>query len=842
MKRTTSLVLAVLLGALGLGFSSLAHAAIPAGFVDEVVTPDDDDASVSGPTAIAFTPDGRLLITRQSGVLIVRQGTTNTTAVTFPASQLCANFERGLLGVAVDPDFGPGAGQNRFIYLFYTFRNGAAACSGSTVPVNRVSRFVLADNNTVDLASETVLVDNMPSAGGNHNAGDVQFGKDGYLYITIGDGGTDYAGGGSAGSNDAARDEFTLTGKLLRITKDGGIPIDNPFTGAGTARCNVTGTTTPGNRCQETYGWGLRNPFRLAFDPNVAGTRFFINDVGQNVREEIDLGQAGADYGWNCREGTRVNNSSGPCNPTPSGMVPPIFEYSHGVQVPGSTSSASCNSITGGAFVPNGIWPAAYDNVYLFSDYVCGWIFQLAGANGGGPFTTASDFATNLGGSSAVALRFGPFETTQALYYTTFAGGGQVRRVRYSPAGNNAPTASFTANPLGGPAPLLVNFDGSASTDPDAGNTLTYFWTFGDGTPETSTTTATTSHSYAANGDYTASLRVRDNNFAFSTSVTQTIQVGNTPPVAQIVFPTSADSFVVGQTITLNGSGTDTQDGALPAGSLSWTVRLHHNEHTHPLLGPVTGNNIQFVAPAPEDVPALDSSFVEIDLVVTDSGGLTDTAHLDFQPNRVATTFATNPAGLVITVNGEPVSGPTTINAWQAWTMNVNAPSPQNSVGTSYGFTSWSDAGAQSHSIVTLATPTTYTASFNSLGPASLDYFTVTPCRLLDTRNADGPYGGPILSANATRSFVATGQCGIPVGAQAIAANLTVVNPLSDGSLSAGPSGSPLASISAINFSAGQVRTNNAVMTLSGNGGFDVFAGLPSGSTHLVLDVLGYFQ
>ena len=837
MIRTTSLVLAVLLGAVALGFAAPAFAVLPAGFVDELVT------AATGPTAIDFTPDGRLLIARQAGELIVRQGTTNTSAVTFPTSQLCSNFERGLLGVAVDPDFGSGAGQNHFIYLFYTFhKNSGIACTTAGSSVNRVSRFVLADNNTVSLATETILVDNMPSTAGNHNAGDVEFGKDGYLYISIGDGGADYAGGGSGGSNDASRDEFTLTGKVLRITKDGGIPPTNPFQGAGTARCNVTGGTTAGNKCQETFSWGHRNPFRIAFDPNATGTRFFVNDVGQNIREEIDLGTPGADFGWNCREGTLVNNTGGPCNPTPPNMVPPIFEYAHGVQVPGSTSSTSCNSITGGAFVPNGIWPAAYDNSYLFSDYVCGWIFRVAGANTNGPFSTTSDFATNLGGSSAVALRFGPYLTTQALYYTTFAGGGQVRRVRYSLAGNNPPTASFTATPLGGPAPLLVNFDGSASSDPDAGNTLTYFWTFGDGTPETSTAVATTSHSYAANGNYVASLRVRDNNFEFSPAVTKTIQVGNTPPTAQIVFPASTDRFFVGQTISLNGSGTDPQDGTLAAGSLSWVVKLHHNEHTHPLLGPVTGNNVMFVAPAPEDVPALDSSFVEIDLTVTDSGGLTGTAHLDFQPNRVATTFATNPAGLSTTLNGTTLTGPTTINSWQAWTLNVNAPSPQILGATNYGFTSWSDGGAQSHAIVTPASPATFTANFTALPPPALQYFTVSPCRLVDTRNANGPFGGPALAANSTRTFVGAGQCGAPAGARALAVNLTAVSPTQGGWVSVGPAGTSISNITAITFSAGQVRTNNAVIGLDGNDNFDVFAGLPTGSTHLVIDVLGYFQ
>lgn len=271
--------------------------------------------------------------------------------------------------------------------------------------------------------------------------------------MTIGDGGCDHAGdSGCGGSNDAARDRHVLTGKVLRITAAGGIPADNPFQGPGTARCN-TGPTTLGNTCQEIFATGLRNPFRMAFDPNAAGTRFFINDVGQNAREEIDLGQAGADYGWNCFEGTRVNSTSGPCSPTPPGLVPPIFDYAQGAAVPG-TSSSNCRSITGGAFVPDGLWPG-FDGVYLFSDFVCGSIFRLT--ESGGTFA-AADFVTGLGFASAVTLRFGPDGTSQALYYTTFAGGGQVRKIRLEPLDFHTVTPCRAvdtrrpAGPLGGPA------------------------------------------------------------------------------------------------------------------------------------------------------------------------------------------------------------------------------------------------------------------------------------------------------------------------------------------------------------------------------------------------------
>jgi glucose/arabinose dehydrogenase len=395
----------------------------PSNLEDALVT------NIGGPTAIAFTPDGRLLITTQGGQLRVYQnGTLLATPALDLSSRLCANGERGLLGIAADPEFM----SNRFIYLYYTF-NKAATCpinepTNRNNPVNRVSRFVLGNDNIVVQGSELVLIDNILSPNSNHNGGDLQFGKDGFLYISVGDGGADYAGdSGGAGDNDAARDSHVLLGKILRITRDGNIPPTNPFQGANSAPCNRTGITTPGNQCQETFASGLRNPFRIAFDPNAAGTRFFINDVGQGAWEEIDEGIAGADYGWNIREGPCVNNSTTNCGPPPAGLTNPVFAYRHVSDC--SASGVAGNSITGGAFVPNGVWPSQYNGGYLFGEFVCGKIFLLT-PNGSG--FTASEFLTGLGSGSAVTMIFGPFQGTQALYYTTFAGGGQVRRISFN--------------------------------------------------------------------------------------------------------------------------------------------------------------------------------------------------------------------------------------------------------------------------------------------------------------------------------------------------------------------------------------------------------------------------
>ena len=698
----------LLAGILGTGAAMLApgaaRAAVPAGFADTLVT------SVAAPTALAFTPDGRMLIATQPGALRVYEGGTllGTPALTLPAAQICTNSERGLLGVSVDPDFA----SNRFVYLFYTFRKFGVCPTGSptapNVPVNRVSRFVLADTNVIDPTSEVVLIDNMPSPNGNHNAGDIQFGRDGHLYVSVGDGGADYAGdSGGAGSNDAARDEHILLGKILRITAGGGIPASNPFQGADADRCNAAGRTTSGRRCRETFAWGLRNPFRMAFDPGVVSTRFFINDVGQNTWEEIDLGQAGADYGWNCREGAHANGQAGPtCSPVPPGMVDPIDEYRHGVQVPGTTSPANCNSITGGAFVPAGSWPANYDGSYLFADYVCGWIFRRA------PGGAVSDFATNLGNSSAVHLRFGPHGNAQALYYTTYAGGGQVRRIAYTGNANRAPVAVMTASSASGPVPLGVSFDGSGSSDPDLGNTLTYVWDFGDGSPPTETAIPTTSHVYASIGSFTAVLRVRDNLGALSDPAILIVSAGNAPPLPVIASPTPAARFRVGETIALQGSAVDPQDGPLPAEALSWVIVLHHNDHTHPFLGPVSGNGVAFTAPAPEDLQATANSFLEIRLTAIDSFGLGGTVTQDLLPNQVDLTFDTVPAGLQILVNGTTLAAPQNVVSWEAWDLPVEAPDQDDADGNEWVFQSWSDGGAQSHTLATPASTATYSATF----------------------------------------------------------------------------------------------------------------------------------
>ena len=678
-----------------------AATAVPAGFDDQLVV------SAAKPIALAFTPDGRMLVATQPGQLrVYKNGQLLQTPALNLSGKLCTNSERGMLGVAVDPNFS----TNRYVYLYYTYNRFGVCPTGQPTntsnPVNRVSRFVM-PGDTVDQATEKVLIDNIPSPNGNHNSGDLGFGKDGYLYVTVGDGQCDYNGdSGCAGANDASRDRHILLGKVLRVTRSGGIPSANPYTGTGSARCNLTGRTDPGKNCQETFASGLRNPFRFAFDPNATGTRFFINDVGQNAWEEIDHGKAGADYAWNLCEGANDNpDRAGAVACATAPYTAPVHEYGHG--------DTGCGSITGGAFVPDGTWPAEYQDSYLFGDYVCNKIFEIAPRSGGG--FTMSEFASGLGQGGPIAMAFGPHGSGKAFYYTTYANGGEVRRIAHTGITNRTPTASVSANPTFGPLPLAVGFDGSGSTDPDAGDTLSYLWNFGDGSTTQTTTTATVSHTYSTRGTYAASLRVRDNHGALSGTDTVRIDAGNEAPNPSIGSPSSTLLVRVGQEIALSGGATDPEDGRLPASSLRWEVLRHHNgSHTHPYFSG-TGNNLTISAPPPEDLFATGAgNHLEVRLTATDSAGLSKTVIREVQPNRVDVSFGSSPSGASLQANGETFAAPRTLVSWEGYQLSVNALSPQTLSGTTHAFSSWSDGKGQQHEVLTGATPSTFTAAFKA--------------------------------------------------------------------------------------------------------------------------------
>lgn len=264
-----------------------------------------------------------------------------------------SNFEQGLLGLAFHPDFA----RNGQLFVNYT------NAGGNTI----VARLVAgAGAARVDPGSEQVLL-RVDQPYSNHNGGDLEFGPDGYLYIATGDGGS------AADPFDNGQRLDTLLGKLLRIDIDQGdpyaIPPDNPFASGG--------------GLPEIWAYGLRNPWRFAFDP-VNGD-LYIGDVGQNAWEEIDFLPAGfagpRNFGWNVREGTHSFTGEATAE-----MIDPVAEYANG---PGGTCS-----ITGGLVMRSPSLPE-WDGVYLYGDYCSGQVWGLV-RDGSGNWISAQLFDTDL--------------------------------------------------------------------------------------------------------------------------------------------------------------------------------------------------------------------------------------------------------------------------------------------------------------------------------------------------------------------------------------------------------------------------------------------------------------
>lgn len=386
--------------------SAVRAATLPSGFSETRVT-----GGLSRPTAMAFAPDGRIFVAEQDGDLrVIKNGTL--LGQPFLSLAVSSVGERGLLGVALDPDFA----SNQLVYVYYTATSPAIH--------NRVSRFT-ASGDVAAPGSETIILElNNLSGATNHNGGALHFGPDGKLYIAVGE------------NADPAHSQTlaNLLGKILRINKDGSIPNDNPF----------FNTASGVNRA--IWALGLRNPFTFSFQPGTG--RMFINDVGQSTWEEINDGIAGSNYGWPATEGPTDNPA----------YRSPVFAYRNS----GVGPTTGC-AITGGVFYNPDTqqFPAEYRGSYFFSDFCSGWIRRLDPGQG----NAVSGFATGIG--SPVDLRV----TDDGSLYYLARSEGAVYRVRSTASSNNPPAAAITSPPHRTlySAGDTITYAGTGS-DPEDGN------------------------------------------------------------------------------------------------------------------------------------------------------------------------------------------------------------------------------------------------------------------------------------------------------------------------------------------------------------------------------------
>lgn len=399
--------------------------ALPPGFTQELVT-----NKLDGPTAFAVAPDGRIYVTQKSGTVRVLVNNQLVPENFIDISQEVNHaYNRGLVGIAVHPNFP----QTPYIYLSFVYQpKEAYNHKEGGARLSRVIR-VSADPANLNKAlpdSKVVLVgaggefaqignpdksdrppfscqdengkalrDCIPVEGTAHQANMLRFGRDGALYVGVGDGG-EYETAGLR-----AQDLDSLSGKLLRI---------DPLTGNGYTNNPFYNGNPQSNRAK-VYMLGLRNPFRFTFHPTT--NELVIGDVGNSSWEEVNRGRAGANFGWPCFENGDPKLTTAPCGKlqaAPKQVVFPQYAFPH---------TEGRVAIIGGDFYAGSTFPAEYRGAYFFGDYNVGKIWLLtATANG----VEVKDFASNFAGLVQISTG------ADGNLYVLTVRGGTLYRVRWT--------------------------------------------------------------------------------------------------------------------------------------------------------------------------------------------------------------------------------------------------------------------------------------------------------------------------------------------------------------------------------------------------------------------------
>jgi glucose/arabinose dehydrogenase len=306
----------------------------------------------SSPVSITHDCDGYLYVVEKAGAIkrVAPDGTVDSEDFLDITDRVdSGDNEEGLLGLAFHPDY-PGTG---YFYVNYTYTDATR--------LTRISRFDAHAGTAQEIRDSELILLTENQQAGNHNAGDLHFGPDGYLYIPLGD------GGGDGTNRDNSQDLTNLRGSVIRIDVNSHdeTAAECPGSGAGNYTVPDTNPTRPGTDCDEIWSYGLRNPWRSSFD-RLTGD-LYIADVGQGAREEINFqpvtSTGDENYGWPCREGLiAYTNAPGYCGA--AGLYDdPIDDY--------PSTGSPCNSVTGGYVYRGSMYPDMAGR-YLYTDYCTG--------------------------------------------------------------------------------------------------------------------------------------------------------------------------------------------------------------------------------------------------------------------------------------------------------------------------------------------------------------------------------------------------------------------------------------------------------------------------------------
>ncbi|PAP80633.1 hypothetical protein B1759_04435 [Rubrivirga sp. SAORIC476] len=599
------------------------------------------DATFAGPVAVAFAPGGRMFVVEKRGMVwVVENGVRQPQPFVDLRNEVLDQHDRGLLGIAVDPDFE----ANRRVYLSYTVDHNSTADAPRLDAFARVTRFAgRADNPSVaDLSTRRVLLGEtfgtgIPSCYYSHTIGTLAFGSDGSLLVGAGDGASYYAvdPGGQydacfgAGRLDASEDigAFrsqrleSLAGKILRIDpRNGRGYASNPF---------YTGDLN--DNASRVWALGVRNPYRFVVDPRGGRShpgqgnpgRVYVGDVGWAAWEDLHRVRGGENLGWPCFEGPAPNDGYQQASPATNGcgtplagvLTPPDFTWHHDDPAMSSPSGRTARAIVGGAIYNGTRYPEVYRGSLFYGDYVMGWTAMVPLAPGGG---LRRDRLVGTGMGPVVAYAY---DAQTEYLYLVDVGVGRIRRLRHeNETVPGPPVAYVAASPMQGSRGangLRVQFSPDGSFSP-RGAALTYAWTFGDGA--TSSERAPV-HTFTEAGTYTATLTVSDG-ATTAQAATQVLVRGGSPPSIRITSPSAVTRGAAGQSVRLAADVSDPDQD--PADLfVRWRVVQVHNEHIH--FDVFEGADAETAFVVPDHGAPGDRVYYRVRAEVRDASGMTGT-------------------------------------------------------------------------------------------------------------------------------------------------------------------------------------------------------------------------
>ncbi|MGW0711691.1 PQQ-dependent sugar dehydrogenase [Streptomyces sp. NPDC002643] len=619
------------------------------------------EPEVGEPMSLAVLPDRSVLHTSRDGELRLTDAAGNTRLA--GKLDVYSHDEEGLQGIGVDPGFA----DNRFIYLYYAPplntpagdapETGTAADFAPFDGVNRLSRFVLKTDGTLDTASETKILD-VPASRGIccHVGGDIDFDAAGNLYLSTGDDSNPFQSDGftpideRASRNPAFDAQRTsantndLRGKILRIKVD----ADGSYTVPdGNLFAPGTDKTRP-----EIYAMGFRNPFRFSVDKTTG--ILYVGEYGPDAgAANPSRGPAGqvefarvtkpGNFGWPYCTGKNdayvdhdfatgtsgaAFDCSAPKNTSPNNTgltdlppAEPAWIPYNGASVPefgdGSESPMGGPVYHYDASLDSPVkFPEAYDGDFFAGEFGRRWIKRIT-SDADGTVQSINDIPWS--GTQVMDMAFGPDGALYVLDYGLAWFGGDENSALYrieNATDGHSPVAQAAADRTSGQAKLKVNFSSAGTSDQD-GDALTYSWDFGDGTTSTA---ANPRHTYKTNGTYTATVTAEDPS-GRTGSASVRIVVGNTAPKVELRLPADGQLFAFGDAVPFEVRVSDPEDGRpIDCSKVKVTFILGHDSHGHPVTSAngCTGT-IQTSADGGHDENA--NIFGVFDAEYTDGGG-----------------------------------------------------------------------------------------------------------------------------------------------------------------------------------------------------------------------------